>query len=80
MSKEITEENLIELQACCFDFSSTMISQYEEPLAVSAALLNTAMSIYRTVLSEDDYQKICKMIYETRSKVKAFTAPKELLN
>ena len=76
----ITDDDLISIQTACLEFSTKMVSKYEEALAVSGAMLNTAMSIYRTVLSEDDYNKICKMIYETRSRIRTFDTPRELLN
>jgi hypothetical protein len=34
-----------------------------------------ALTIYRTALSPDEYERICETIYDSRNKVKKITGP-----
>ena len=44
-------------------------------LAVAGVMVAQALTIYRTALSPEEYERICETIYDSRSKVKTFTGP-----
>lgn len=47
--------------------------EHHDPLEVAAVLLAQAMTIYRTVLDEDDYNKMVDSIDHMRNDVKIIT-------
>jgi len=44
-------------------------------LAVAGVMIAQALTIYRTALSPEEYERICETIYESRGKVKTITGP-----
>lgn len=52
---------------------SAMIDKGHEPLEIAAILTAQAMSIYRTVLDNDDYNKMVDDIGQMRDRVKILT-------
>jgi hypothetical protein len=50
-----------------------------DPLAIAACMLAQALSIYRTALTEEDYNRIIDNISAKRDKIKVFT-PDETLH
>lgn len=44
-----------------------------DPLAIAACMMSQALSIYRTTLEEEDYNKIVDNISAQRDKVHVFT-------
>jgi hypothetical protein len=44
-------------------------------LAVAGVMVAQALTIYRTALSPDEYERICETIYDSRNKVKKITGP-----
>jgi len=51
------------------DFADEMLDKKYDPLEVAAAQMVNAMRIYRTIMPEDQYDKMMKTVYETRKKV-----------
>jgi hypothetical protein len=45
------------------------------PLELAAAYITHAMRIYRTVLPEEDYNKMMTSIYDSRHRIKAIEKP-----
>jgi len=52
------------------------LSEEFSPLAIAGVMVAQAMSIYRTTMSEEDYEAITANIYELRNKVKKFELPR----
>jgi hypothetical protein len=53
----------------------TMISNIvveNDPLLVAAVMMTQAMSIYKTALTADEYERMLAKIYETRDLVREF--------
>jgi len=53
----------------------TMISDVvveNDPLLVAAVMMTQAMSIYKTALTADEYERMLAKIYETRNLVREF--------
>jgi hypothetical protein len=48
-----------------------MMEDYKD-IEIAGIMITQALSMYRTVLSEEDYQQMVKSIYEKRNDVKTF--------
>jgi hypothetical protein len=54
-------------------FHATMIDKDHSPLAIAAILMTQALSIYKTVLEEDEYNSIVDSISDKRDRVTKLT-------
>lgn len=52
-------------------FNNVMLEDYE-PIEIAAIMVVQALSLYRTVMNDEDYQKITKSIYDKRNSVHTF--------
>lgn len=52
-------------------FNKIMLEDYE-PLEVAAIMVIQGLSFYKSVMSEEDYQRIVKTIYDKRDSVHVF--------
>ncbi len=52
-------------------FNRIMLEEYEA-LEIAAIMVIQGLSFYRTVMSEEDYQRIVKTIYDKRDSVHTF--------
>lgn len=60
-----------DLYAKYLQFTNIMLEEYDAMEA--AAIMSTlALSLYKTCMSEEDYQRMVKSIYDNRDKVKTF--------
>ena len=50
-------------------FIMNKLQDNHAPLSVAAALITNALRVYRTVLTEEDYQSVMEMIQERRNEV-----------
>jgi hypothetical protein len=48
-----------------------MLEEYKD-IEIAGIMITQALSMYRTVLSEEDYQRMVKSIYERTTDVKTF--------
>jgi hypothetical protein len=48
-----------------------MLEEYKD-IEIAGVMIAQALSMYRTVLPEEDYQRMVKSIYERRNDVKSF--------
>lgn len=55
-------------------FNSVMLENHR-PLEIAAIMITQALSIYKTVLSKEDYQKMVDSISGLRDKVQKFEGP-----
>jgi hypothetical protein len=60
-----------DLYAKYLQFTSVMLEDYQD-IEIAGVMITQALSMYRTVLSEEDYQRMVKSIYERRNDVKSF--------
>jgi hypothetical protein len=44
-------------------------------LAVAGVMVAQALTIYKTALSEEEYEKICSTVYNSRSQIKKLERP-----
>jgi PHD/YefM family antitoxin component YafN of YafNO toxin-antitoxin module len=68
------EDNLEELYAKLWTVI-TELSENHKPLAVAGVMTAQAMTIYKTVLSPEEYEMIAESIYNSRDKVKKLEGP-----
>ena len=48
-----------------------MLEEYKD-IEIAGIMITQALSMYKTVLAEEDYQRMVKSIYERRNDVKTF--------
>lgn len=53
------------------EFTDHMVGQYD-PIEVAAIMMAQSLSIYRTTMSEEDYNRMVDSISDNRDKVKTF--------
>ena len=72
MSISDQHEHCIEdLYAKYLQFTAVMLEEYQD-IEIAGIMIAQALSMYRTVLPEEDYQNMVKNIYERRNDVKTF--------
>jgi hypothetical protein len=57
--------------------TALMVKMEANPLEVAAVLASTAMSIYKTALTPDDFNNIVDAIANSKDQVQPFPAPNE---
>ena len=70
----ITDKNqhsIEDLYAKYLQFTSVMLEDYKD-IEIACVMITQALSMYKTVLPEEDYQRMTKSIYERRNDVKTF--------
>jgi hypothetical protein len=60
-----------DLYAKYLQFTGIMLEQYKD-IEIAGIMITQALSMYKTVLAEEDYQRMVKSIYERRNDVKTF--------
>ena len=72
MSMIDKNEHCIEdLYAKYLQFTGIMLEEYKD-IEIAGTMIAQALSMYRTVLPEEDYQRMVKNIYERRNDIKSF--------
>ncbi len=67
----LDDETERELYSKYMAFNRIMLEDYEA-LEIAAIMVIQGLSFYRTVMSEEDYQRIVKTIYDKRNSVHTF--------
>lgn len=67
----LSDQKLQKLYEQYFEFTDHMVSQYD-PSAVAAIMLTQALSIYRTTMTEQDYNSMVDSISAKRDRVQIF--------
>jgi hypothetical protein len=65
------QEDFEEVYYTVLGCTKDMLEEYD-PMSVAAAMMSQALSIYRTALSDEDYEKIISAIVEKKDLVKSF--------
>jgi PHD/YefM family antitoxin component YafN of YafNO toxin-antitoxin module len=63
------DQAMTELHNEINQFIMNKLQDNHAPLSVAAALITNALRVYRTVLTEEDYQSVMEMIQERRNEV-----------
>ena len=75
---EYNTEQMLKMYDDLYKVMGTWMSQDNESLAVAAVLMATALRIYRTSLSDDDYDQMMDYLSDTRENIEQFPTPEEL--
>ena len=76
--KDLKEDTEVEKLYETFANLATQLSAEHSALAIAAVMNAVSMSIYKTAMSEEDYDKMAEMIYELRHDVQTFTPVEEI--
>lgn len=69
--KNMLENSEEELYKKYMAFNEVMMEEYL-PMEIAAILVIQGLTFYRSFMSEEDYQKIAKSIYDRRDQVQTF--------
>jgi hypothetical protein len=70
----MTEDKLQTLYNNYLEFTDHMCVEHS-PMEVAAIMMTQALSLYRTNMDEDDYNRMVDMISASRTQVKPFKGP-----
>ena len=65
------DHSIEDLYAKYLQFTSVMLEEYKD-IEIAGIMITQALSMYNTVLLEEDYQRMVQSIYERRNDVKTF--------
>jgi hypothetical protein len=65
----MTDTKLVYLYQDLINFTADKIEKDNDPVMVAACLVKLGMSMYRTVLNEDDYFSMVDTIYEAKDRI-----------
>jgi hypothetical protein len=68
---EKTGNSVEDLYSKYLQFTGIMLEDYDA-MEVAAIMAAQALSLYKTCMSEEDYQKMVESIYDNRNEVKTF--------
>lgn len=72
MELEQAEKDLLAMYDDLFVLMNTWLERGMSPPAMGAAMLMTAMRLYRTTLNDEEYTKFIDFIHESRDRVQKF--------
>lgn len=70
----LSDDNIEELYQQIWTLTSQLLLS-NSPVAIAAVLSAQAMTIYRTTLTDDEYESIAYTIYNSRDRVKKLESP-----
>ena len=76
--EDLKEQAEVETLYETFADLATQLSTEHSALAIAAVMNAVSMSIYKTAMSEEDYDKMAEMIYDLRHDVQTFTPVEEI--
>lgn len=79
MTKDNAEQ-MLKMYDDLYAMMTNWMSQDNESLAVAAVLMATALRVYRTTLSDEDYDQMMNYLSDTRDNIEKFPSPEELAN
>lgn len=74
----MTDQELNELYLNFLKFTDVMAEKYSAP-AIAGVMMAQAMTLYRSILTEEDYDSLVKNIYDTRMSVQPYNSNKPTL-
>lgn len=76
----MTDEKLENLYQDYWAFHAQMIDKDNDPMEIAAILVAQAMSIYKTILDPEDYERMVDSISDSRDKVQRLEPEQGLLH
>jgi hypothetical protein len=71
----ISDEDLKSIYDAYFELSDQFILNNYSPLAIAGVMVAQALTIYKTVLSPEEYELVVRMIFESRGEAKEIPKP-----
>jgi hypothetical protein len=70
-------DNLYLAQKACWDLTEQLLTNNSgtTPLEVAASMMSVSMSLYKTVLTEEDFGEVIDTIFNLRDSVKRIKSP-----
>jgi hypothetical protein len=77
-----TDEEIGEIIRGILKYADDLIGEGKDPLNIAAVLVSQGYALYRTMLTEEDFEGIIKSIYDSREHVVPIypTITKDMLN
>ena len=72
------EEQMMKMYDDLYQMMGNWMTQENESLAVAAVLMATALRVYRTSLSDEDYDQMMDYLSDTRDNIEKFPSPEEI--
>jgi hypothetical protein len=69
------ETNIQEIYDRYMKFTDDMVGEYQSVLEIAAVMLAQSLSIYKTTMDDEDYNRMIDNISEARNKVQKFERP-----
>ena len=76
--ENLKEQDEVETLYETFADLATTLSSEHSALAIAAVMNAVSMSIYKTAMSEEDYDKMAELIYELRHDVQTFSTESDI--
>jgi predicted secreted protein len=71
--EDLNEDQEVDTLYETFANLATDLSSQHNALAIAAVMNAVAMSIYKTAMSQEDFEKMAELIYELRHEVQTFS-------
>ena len=68
---ENSKNNLEDLYSRYLQFTGIMLEEYDV-MEIAAVMSTQALSLYKTCMSDKDYQRMVETVYNNRNEVKTF--------
>lgn len=68
---ENSKNNLENLYSRYLQFTGIMLEEYDV-MEIAAVMSTQALSLYKTCMSDEDYQRMVETVYNNRNEVKTF--------
>jgi hypothetical protein len=69
------EPNIQEIYDRYMKFTDDMVGEYQSVLEIAAVMMAQALSIYKTTMDEEDFNRMVDNISSARDKVQKFERP-----
>ena len=76
--EDLKEQAEVESLYETFADLATDLSSEHSALAIAAVMNAVSMSIYKTAMSEEDYDKMAQVIYDLRHEVQTFSTESDI--
>lgn len=70
-----SNDNIETVYEKCWDTVGTLLSDNYSPIVIAGVMIAQAMTLYKTMLSEDEYDAMCTAISNSRDKVHKIDLP-----
>lgn len=71
------EQKLIQLYNLYLSLTDKSLGEGYDSLEIAPILIKLGLEIYKTTMSEEDFEKLCSFIYESRNQINKFNFNKE---